>query len=163
MIMAARQLIQFQETLSATNATAQEFGVLLMDERKHLTSTLREDVNLLLPQKELLIKQLAGLQSSILQFCTASEIEPTYGALRAYLYRLGIAEAETVLDHWTALKNTLIKNQALNKTNEAILKELLRRNQIKQAMVSSLGRQSDTYAAPGKQTSRTMEGWVAQV
>ena len=63
MIMAARQLIQFQETLSATNATAQEFGVLLMDERKHLTSTLREDVNLLLPQKELLIKQLAGLQS----------------------------------------------------------------------------------------------------
>jgi flagellar biosynthesis/type III secretory pathway chaperone len=161
--METRRLIQFQETLCASNATAQEFGVLLIDERKHLTSTDRQAINTVLPDKERLISQLATLQSSILLFCTASEIEPSYGALRAYLYRLGIAEAETILDHWTALKNTLIKNQALNKTNEAILKELIRRNQIKQAMVSNLGRQSDTYAAPGKQTSRTMEGWVAQV
>jgi len=161
--MANQQLNQFQDTLCASIAAAQEFSVLLIDEKQHLTSTQREMINTVVPQKEQLIQRLGTLQNSILAFCTASAIEPSYGALRAYLYRLGIPEAETILGYWTVLKNTLIKNQALNKTNEAILKELIRRNQIKQAIVTNLGRQSDTYSAPGQQPSRTVHGWVEQV
>jgi flagellar biosynthesis/type III secretory pathway chaperone len=161
--MDSQQLILLQETLRASIHVAQEFGELLESEKKHLTSTQRESVNALLEQKERLISQLADYQTKILTFCDQAKIEPTYGAFRAYVFRLGIENAESLLADWTSLKNALIKNQALNKTNEAILNELIRRNQIKQSIVHGLGRKSDTYSPAGQKHSHTEHGWVEQV
>jgi flagellar biosynthesis/type III secretory pathway chaperone len=158
-----QQLVQLQETLRASIHVAQEFSQLLESEKKQLTSTERDAVNSLLEQKQRLIQQLSEYQSKILHFCKTNKIEPTYGAVRSLLYRLGIDNVEAILADWTLLKNALVKNQALNKTNEAILNELIRRNQIKQAIVNNLGRQSDTYSAAGQKHSRTEQGWVEQV
>lgn len=161
--MATQNLKRLQEILRDTLSVANEFGELLFREKKQLTSKDRDEISALLPQKELLIDQLAGMQGSILDFCSNCGIEPSYSALRSYLYRLGAAEAEAILNDWTALKNALIKNQALNKTNEAILKELIRRNQIKQQIVRNLGRETDTYSAQGQQANYANRGWVEQV
>ncbi|TXR53228.1 flagellar export chaperone FlgN [Reinekea thalattae] len=161
--MVTQNFTQLQEVLKETLLIAREFGELLFNEKKQLTSKDREEINALLPQKELLINQLAGMQTTILGFCEASKIEPSYSALRAYLYRLGVPTADAILEDWTQLKNQLIKNQALNKTNQAILNELIRRNQIKQQIVHNLGRQTDTYSAKGQQTNYANRGWVEQV
>jgi flagellar biosynthesis/type III secretory pathway chaperone len=158
-----KSLKQLQDSLKETLSIATEFGVLLVNEKKQLTSKNRDEINALLPQKELLIDQLAGMQSSILKICESFGIEPSYTALRAYLYRLGISEAERILHDWTALKNVLIKNQALNKTNEAIVKELIKRNQIKRQIVHNLARETDTYSAQGQQSDYSKQGWVEQV
>jgi flagellar biosynthesis/type III secretory pathway chaperone len=162
-IMSEQTVLQFQETVKASIHIAQEFSELLEKEKQQLTSTDRDSVNHLLEQKELLIKQLAGYQTKILSFCESAKIEPSYSALRSFLYLKGIAQAEAILQDWTQLKNCLIKNQALNKTNEAILSELIRRNQIKQHIVRSLGKQSDTYAPSGQKQHQTNHGWVEQV
>jgi len=161
--MNTKALTRLQETLKASQNIALEFCELLEKEKKHLTSLERDEISSLLQQKELLIKQLSGYQSIILSFCSKSGIEPSYGALRALLYRHGTENAEIILADWTALKNTLIKNQALNKTNEAILNELIRRNQIKQSILHSVSRQTDTYSAAGQKNSKTNHGWVEQV
>jgi len=161
--MESQKLRRLQENLRASILVAQEFSELLEKEKKQLTSTQRDAVNSLLEQKELLIKQLAGYQNSILTFCKKAGIESSYGAFRSYLYRTGMTNPEAILQDWTALKNALIKNQALNKTNEAILTELIRRNQIKQSIVHNLGRQSDTYSSQGQKRSKAAQGWVEQV
>lgn len=154
---------RLQEVLRETLTIAVEFSDLLLKEKKQLTSKNREEINALLPQKELLIDQLAGMQATILSFCEGCGFEPTYGALRAYLYRQGNANAEAILQDWTSLKNVLIKNQSLNKTNEAIVKELIKRNQIKRQIVHNLARETDTYSAQGKQSDYSKQGWVEQV
>lgn len=161
--MNTQKFVQLQETLKASVLVAQEFTELLDREKKQLTSTDRDSVNTLLEQKQLLIKQLSSYQKKILSFCTAAEIEPSYAAIRAFLYRTGVENAESILSDWTQLKNALIKNQALNKTNEAILNELIRRNQVKQHIVRNLGKQSDTYAPSGQKQSHNQHGWVEQV
>ncbi|MDX1341022.1 MAG: flagellar export chaperone FlgN [Reinekea sp.] len=161
--MNAQQLVQFQETLRASILIAQEFSELLVKEKKQLTSTQLEPVTALLEQKNLLIKQLSGYQAKILDFCSQADIEPSYSAMRSLLYRSAVANAESILADWTLLRNALIKNEALNKTNEAILNELLRRNQIKQSIIHGLGRKSDTYTATGQTNKHSELGWVEQV
>lgn len=161
--MDLQKTARLQDTLKTSIAVALKFSELLEQEKKHLTSTERETVNSLLEQKQRLIQQLADYQADILSFCKEAKIEPTYSAFRAYLYRTGAADTDTLLADWTTLKNALIKNQALNKTNEAILNELIRRNQIKQSIVHNLGRQSDTYSATGTKPSHAGYGWVEQV
>lgn len=161
--MTEEQFARLHETLIDATAVAQHFSDLLEQEKKHLTSSDRETVSSLLEQKQTLIQQLSDYQQTILGFCQIAQIEPSYGALRALLYRNNCTNAEAVLTAWTSLKNCLIKNQALNKTNEAILNELIRRNQIKQAIVHNLGRQSDTYSANGQKPSHAGHGWVEQV
>lgn len=158
-----QNLATFQETLRSTLHIAQEFSELLADEKKQLTSTKRESINSLLPRKQQLINELAQHQQAILTFCQQSEIEPTYGAMRSYLYRIGVENAEFILMDWVELKNSLIKNQAMNKTNEAILNELIRRNRIKQSIVRNLGRESNTYSARGQRQNQAAAGWVEQV
>lgn len=161
--MDLQKIAQLQDTLKASIGVAQQFSELLQQEKKYLTSTERETVNSLLEQKQLLIQQLADYQVDILAFCKSAKIEPTYSAFRAFLYRTSAPQTDALLADWTMLKNALIKNQALNKTNEAILNELIRRNQIKQSIVHNLGRQSDTYSAAGKKPSHAGYGWVEQV
>ncbi len=157
------QLNQFHETLRASILVAQEFSELLDNEKRQLTSLNRDDVTALLEQKELLIRQLTSYQGKILQFCKAAGLEPSYSKIRAYLFRIGADTVENVLQDWTTLKNTLIKNQVQNKTNEAILAELIRRNQIKQTIVRGLGKQADTYTAKGSTAQHSQQGWVEQV
>lgn len=163
--MNQQELSQLQDTLRASHGVAEEFCDLLQKEKDALTSLEKDTVTSLLEQKELLIKQLSAYQTTILHFCETHKTEPSYSALRSYLYRLGLEpeRAESILSDWTQLKNSLIKNQALNKTNEAILDELIRRNQIKQHVFHNLGRRSDTYSAKGQQTSQAAQGWVEQV
>ena len=161
--MSAQHLVQFQETLRASITVAQQFSELLILEKKKLTSKSRDEVTTLLEQKNLLIKQLSAHQATIMMFCEKVHIEPSYGAMRSYLYRTAAQNTESILADWTLLKNSLIKNQALNKTNEAILNELIRRNQIKQSIVHGLGRKSDTYSPAGQQSKHSELGWVEQV
>lgn len=163
--MNPQELSQLQETLRASTSLALEFSDLLQKEKQALTSLEKDTVTSLLEQKELLIQQLSAYQKTILHFCESNKTQPSYSALRSFLYRLGLdpSQAESILADWVELKNNLIKNQALNKTNEAILEELIRRNQIKQTIIHNLGRQSDTYSASGQQNSRSMNGWVEQV
>lgn len=161
--MTTQPLSDFQTTLRASIDVAETFSELLIKEKKQLTSTDRQEVVELLEQKQTLIQQLSAHQQNILTFCKTSGIEPTYGALRSFLYRIGEKNTEAVLKDWTILKNALIKNQALNKTNEAILNELIRRNQIKQSIIHNLGRKTDTYSANGQQSSKAQHGWVEQV
>lgn len=162
-MMTPQLLTDFQSMLRASIDVAETFSDLLIKEKKQLTSTDRQEVVQLLEQKQTLIQQLATHQQNILSFCKTYGIEPTYSALRSFLYGIGEKNTEAVLKDWTILKNTLIKNQALNKTNEAILNELIRRNQIKQSIIQNLGRKSDTYAANGQQSSKAQHGWVEQV
>ncbi len=161
--MDTQQLVQFQETLRASIHVANAFSELLIKEKKQLTSTSREEVTALLEQKNLLIEKLSSYQTIIMNFCSDANIEPSYAAMRSFLYRTAAKETESILADWTLLKNCLIKNQALNKTNEAILNELIRRNQIKQSIVHSLGRKSDTYGPAGQQSKHSELGWVEQV
>ncbi|MEJ2044392.1 MAG: flagellar protein FlgN [Reinekea sp.] len=157
------QLNKLHETLRASIVVAQEFSELLKQEKHKLTSLDRDDVTSLLEQKELLIHQLIAYQGKILQFCQEYKLEPNYSDIRAYLFRTGVKNAEAILQDWTILKNALIKNQALNKTNEAILAELIRRNQIKQTIIQGLGKQADTYTAKGSTAHHSQQGWVEQV
>ncbi len=156
-------LTRLQEVLRESLKVANEFGELLFKEKKQLTSPQREEITALLPRKEELINQLAEHQQYILDFCTQQKIDPSYSGLRSFVYRQGITNAESILNDWTQLKNELVKNQALNKTNEAILNELIKRNQIKQQIVHNLGKQTDTYSSQGQQNSYSAHGWVEQV
>lgn len=161
--MNSQNFTQLQETLRVSIHVAQEFSELLVEEKKQLTSTDRDTVARLLEQKERLIQQLSQYQQQILGFCELAKIEPSYSALRSLLYRLRVDNAEDILGDWTELKNSLIKNQALNKTNEAILNELIRRNEIKQHIIRNLGREENTYAPSGQKHSPAAHGWVEQV
>lgn len=161
--MNTNQLTHLHETLRASIVAAQNFSELLQQEKTKLTSLDRDDVTSLLEQKELLIRELTAYQNKILSFCSQAGLEPSYGSIRAYLFRCGVKNAESILIDWTTLKNALIKNQALNKTNETILAELIRRNQIKQTIVRGLGKQTDTYDANGSSAQHTQQGWVEQV
>lgn len=161
--MSPSEFAKFRSTLESANLVAESFQQLLEEEKRQLTSTDRQAITALLDKKHELIDQLTGVQQSILAFCERCGVEPSYQALRAYLYRTGLSNAEQVLSEWTSLKNTLIKNQIQNKTNEAILTELLRRNEIKQTFIRNLGRSSDTYSATGQSQNASANGWVEQV
>lgn len=156
-------LTRLQETLDASVTLAQEFNELLEKEKKQLTSRELESVTALLHDKEKLTETLMQHQQSILGICQSVGIDPSYGALRSFLYRTGIDQAELILKEWTKLKNALIKSQALNKTNEAILSELMRRNKIKQQLINNVGRYGNTYGRNGETQSGQALGWVEQV
>ena len=156
-------LRQLQETLRAAIVVAHNFSELLDQEKSKLTSHERDDVTSVLEQKELLIRELTAYQGIILNFCESAGLQPSYDSLRAYLYRCGVSHADAILQDWTTLKNALIKNQVQNKTNEAILAELIRRNQIKQTIIKGLGKQTDTYNAQGNAAQSSQQGWVEQV
>lgn len=162
--MEQRLLIQFQATLDDAIELAQSFNELLEQEKKQLTSTQLEEVTALLHDKEKLTETLLQYQATILTFCNKVGIEPSYSSLRAFLYKSGIKEAEQILTDWNRLKNALIKGHALNKTNETILKELMRRNQIKQTWLKNLASPpSDTYTRGGQTSTGNPYGWVEQV
>lgn len=157
-------LTQFQATLDDAIVLAQSFNELLEKEKKQLTSTQFEAVTALLHDKEKLTDTLVQYQATILTFCSKVGIEPNYGSLRSYLYKSGIKEAEQILTDWNRLKNALIKGHALNKTNETILKELMRRNQIKQTWLKNIASPpTDTYTRGGQTNSGQPYGWVEQV
>ena len=161
--MEKQLLIRLQETLDASVILAQEFNELLEKEKKQLTSRELESVTALLHDKEKLTALLTTHQQSILGFCQSVGIDPSYGSLRSYLYRSGIEQAEHILQDWTKLKNALIKSQALNKTNEAILTELMRRNKIKQTLINNIGRNGNTYGRNSVAQVGQPLGWVEQV
>lgn len=156
-------LKDFQQLLVNTVSISEKFQALLIEEKDHLTSTDREKLTELLAEKNHLINALANQQNKILSHCNAMAIEPTYGAIRAFLYREGIDNAEEILGHWTKLKNILINAEVRNKTNEAILNELIRRNHVKLNVINNLTKKADTYGSTGQKTSQNNQGWVEQV
>lgn len=161
--MSQYNLQDFENLLISATTIAETFTDLLNEEKRQLTSKNRDGVTHLLDQKQSLIDALSDYQTNILSFCTSMGIEPTYSAMRSFLYREADSRSESILNQWTQLKNALIKNQALNKTNEAILNELIKRNKIKQSIIHNLGRSKDTYSVGGLQHSKAQHGWVEQV
>lgn len=154
---------QLDKTLTKSLDLAISFSQLLATEKQQLTSNNPDTVTMLLEQKEQLIAELTSCQQWLLDFCDKADIEPSHSALRSLLYRLQISSAEAILEKWSALKNALIKNQAHNKTNEIILAELIRRNQIKQHILCSLNQSEGTYSAKGQRQTSAAQGWVEQV